>query len=402
MSLLRRFRLMQAKILVKEFRKQDVLAREFQDLLKLDENVVLGSLISRYLNGDTENSRLFDFVHLLFWDHIIGRDYPLSYLKWLEEAYAAYDAENLSKSGKLTVRALTAEPLRYWEKPDASGQPPEAAQYPRFEAARQLMLGIAIAVERKTLGCSEERAKEGVAYLTEAVRLFRQLPPDQHELSKSDKFHMALALHMADWLLSEYADEEHRRQKLGEFAELSAVSAFQWVADQTDSWVFQYNVTEIYGALNRTHDAKKALIKAIGLNPRLACLDIKTPTDGLDEECLSEAPALRAVVAALKGEKAEWLAVRRDAYAEHSDEYEKNPTKGIKLMLETVRKTEKEAKARKSGMLAKTVSVFLLGLACLWGAGQDIRLANAKPIFASKAQQPTMIAAKPIFGKGNA
>ena len=402
MALLQRFRLMLAKILVKSFRKQDALAKELQVLLKLGENVDLGSLISRYLNGETESSRLFDSIHLVFWDHIVDREYPLQYIKWLEQAYAAYDAENLSKNGKLAVRALMAEPLRFWSKPDARGLPPEAALYPRFEAARQLMLGIAAAVERKTLGESKERAREGVAHLTEAVRLFRQLRPGQHELSTSDKFHMALALHMADWLLTEFADDEGRRETLTEFSNLSAVSAFDWVADQTESWVFQYNMTEIYGALKRVQDGKKALVKAIELNPRLASFDIKTTTDGLDEESLSEAPALRGILAVITQEKKEWLAIRKAAYERHADEYEKNTAKGIKAMLETVDEIEAAAKARKSSLLVKAVCVALLGLACMCAVpGHDVRVASAKPIFTSDAQQ-IMIAAKPIFGSGTA
>jgi hypothetical protein len=411
MALLQRFRVMLTKILVKDFSKQDALARELQGLLKLGDNVDLSSLICRYLGGNVENSKVLDSIHLVFWGHIIDRKYPLYFLKWLEQAYRAYDEENLSKNGKLTVRSLVAEPREFWPAPatrkgDASEEElyaHEAAAYPRYDAARHLMLGIAAAVERKTLGASHARAREGVAHLTEAVRLFRELPPRQHALSTSDKFHMALALHMIDWLLTEYASEEDRRKKLEELATLSALSAFEWVADQTDSWVFTYNVTEIYGAIKRVQDGKRSLIKGIKLNPRLAAFDAETKSDGLDEP-LSAAPALRDILTAITQEKSEWLSMRKAAYQQHAEEYERSPTKAIKAMSTSVNGMDSALKGSKLKRSVGLLCVALLASAYMFAAHpHPLRLvSNSKPIFAVDVQRPAMVAFKPIFGGGGA
>jgi len=376
MGLLNRFRLTCGRVLVARFgNKQDPLAIELRDELNLDEKVDLRSHVSRYLSGDVTNSNYFEALPLVFWREIVCGDYPLHFLTWLERAYASYDLEcPPTKHEMIMVRTLLAEARVLFEESGTTGK---GAGFPRFEAARHLMLGIAVAVEQRVLKTGPTRMKQGLKHLTDAIRLFGTLKPGERALSDSDDFHLALALQTADWLLSELPDSEATRKKtLQAFQERGAVRAYAWVASKVHNWTHQYNLTEIYGELD-DKAAVESLIRAIELNPRLADFELETTFDGVDEP-LSKAPALRNVLPVIKRTHKSWLDERVAVYRRHAKLYEQDITKGVKAMLKDL----KSAEAAKANALQRSLAAITLAIITLATSSFVLdAIATAKPIF---------------------
>lgn len=351
MGRLYRFRKMCAKVILECHckGKQDSLAAELLADLRLGDKRDIRSQVFRYLNGELVNSGVFEAVHLAFWRTIVRGDYPLSFLVWLERAYATYDGlEELSKCDAMPVRALLGEAHLQFSAPSAELE----KAFARYEAARQLMLGLAAAVEQRTLKTGPDRVKEGVANLESAIRLFGTLKPGADALSASDKFHMAVALHLMDWLFSELPSAEGeslRKANLPLMDRLGALNAYEWQVQRTQDWQHQYNIAEIHGELSlafpESESARRsadALMRAMRMNPRLADFDAETRFDGVDEP-LSKAPALRRILPMLRDEQAEFLADCLSVYRCHAELYAKDPTKGITAMLKDLHKMKAPA-----------------------------------------------------------
>src|ERR1700704_3040576 len=117
-------------------------------------------------------------------------------------SFGSYDLctseEALGKRDGLHVRALLAEARPNFEHSDEQA----SAAFPRYEAARRLTLGVAVAVEQRALQTGLERIKEGIEHLKISIGLFGKPKTDAGGISGSDKLHMAHAQHMIDWLLS--------------------------------------------------------------------------------------------------------------------------------------------------------------------------------------------------------
>jgi len=274
----------------------------------------------------------------------------------------------------IMVRTLLAEARVLFEESGTTGK---GAGFPRFEASRHLMLGIAVAVEQRVLKTGPTRMKQGLKHLTDAIRLFGTLKPGERALSDSDDFHLALALQTADWLLSELPDSEATRKKtLQAFQERGAVRAYAWVASKVHNWTHQYNLTEIYGELD-DKAAVESLIRAIELNPRLADFELETTFDGVDEP-LSKAPALRNVLPVIKRTHKSWLDERVAAYRRHAKLYEQDITKGVKAMLKDL----KSAEAAKANALQRSLAAITLAIITLAASSFVLdAIATAKPIF---------------------
>jgi hypothetical protein len=211
--------------------KQDALASALRAELQLDEKADLRPLVTRYLRGEVLSSGFFEVIHVIFMRSVVAGDYPPHFLSWLDRAYGSYDlcasGDSLGKRDGLFVRALLAEARLLFAKQSPAGE----AAYPRYEAARQLMLGMAAAVEQRTLKTGPERVNEGIKHLQQAIRLFGKLKPGARALSDSDEFHIAHAQHMIDWLLSELPESESlRKQTLESMRELGALRAYEWLA----------------------------------------------------------------------------------------------------------------------------------------------------------------------------
>jgi hypothetical protein len=373
MSLLHRFRHTAAMLLVHHYNgKQDPLAVELRDELNLGEDLDLRPAVSRYISGATADSGFFDPIHLVFWRDVVAGDYPLPFLGWLERAYASYDLDNSpGKRDQAKVRTLLAEARMLFQLPTKASD-----QAPRAEAARHLMLGIAVGVEQRTLGTTQARLREGLQHLRTAVSLFRTLKPKESALSNSDKFHTACAVHMADWLLSELKDEESRKRTLKELAASGAIGAYAWLAETTRNWVYTYGVAEIYGELGDP-DVSKLLRQAIELNPRLANFALETGFDGVDEP-LDKAPALQQAISNIAQNHKSWLEQRIEAYKRNADLYKEDVAKGIKAMLDDLKAT----KPAKKVAMKRAIAVAIVAIAALMAS--DIFLhaaAFAKPIF---------------------
>jgi hypothetical protein len=376
MSLLHRFRQTAAILLTHQYHKQDPLASELRDELKLGDDVDLRPVVSRFLGGEIANSGFFEAVHLVFWREIVAGDYPLHFLTWLERAYASYDLDaSSSRRDRVKVRTLLAEARLLFQpvkKSDEKANDPNS----RFEAARHLMLGIAVGVEQRIIGTTPERIREGLAHLRMAIIGFRALKPTENSLSNSDMFHTASAVHMADWLLSELNDEDFRKRTLEELNALGAIGAYSWLAQTTNNWVYAYNVAEIYGKIG-DREAPKFLLKAIELNPRLADFELETGFDGIDEP-LDEASALQNVLPEVVRTNRSWLEQRIVAYRRHADLYQQDVAKGTKAMLNEI----KQAELAKKFLPKRSIAVVFLAIASM--ATTDLMLlagAVAKPVF---------------------
>jgi hypothetical protein len=321
--------------------KQDALAAELLADLRLGDKRDIRSQVFRYLNGELVNSGVFEAVHLAFWRTIVRGDYPLSFLVWLERAYATYDSlEEVSKCDAMPVRALLGEAHLLFSATSAEDE----QAFARYEAARQLMMGLAAAVEQRTLKTGPHRVKEGIANLESAIRFFGTLKPGADALSASDKFHMAVALHLMDWLFSELPSEGEslRKANLPLMDRLGALNAYEWQVQRTQDWQHQYNIAEIHGELSLAYphgeSARRgadALMRAIRMNPRLADFDAETKFDGVDEP-LSKAPALQRILPMLRDEQAEFLADCLKVYRRHAGLYAKDAAKGITAMLQNL------------------------------------------------------------------
>jgi hypothetical protein len=125
--------------------KQEALAAELRADLQLDDKADIRPLVFRYLSGELINSGVFEAIHLVFWRTIVRGDYPLHFLTWLERAYASYDSvdqkDDIRKGDIMPVRALLGEARLLFSEESAEGE----AAFPRYEAARQVMLGFAAA-----------------------------------------------------------------------------------------------------------------------------------------------------------------------------------------------------------------------------------------------------------------
>jgi hypothetical protein len=242
------------------------------------------------------------------------------------------------------------------------------------------MLGAAVAVEQRALGTSVARIKEGIEHLKKAIGLFGGPRSDKKELSNSDKFHMAHAQHLVDWLLSELPDGEvQRKDTLQAMRDMGALSAYEWLASTNGDWQHQYNVTEIRGELSAPNSgiqnpesiksAVKALYDAIALNPRLADFDAVTTSDGVDEP-LSQAPALRHILPVIRREHSAWLDERIAVYRRHAEKYENDPAREIRAMLKELKKPVPALVALAGALVAISAFSFLFDAAAV-----------AKPIF---------------------
>jgi hypothetical protein len=352
--------------------KRDGLAAALKEKLKYGDEVDLSPTVSRYLNFDLTKSQHLAPMRLVFWEGVVCGDYPLHFLRWWEDAYSAYDLVDSTKREKAEIRTLLAEAKFLFE--GASN-----AAYPRYGAARELLLGFAIAVERQTLGADDKRIEKGLKHLEAAITQFRTLKPDQTALSTSDHFHIASAVHMTDWLLSELsaADAQERRQStLKRLAQLGAIKSYTWLANVTGNWVYAYNVAEIYGRLGHP-DLEQATLQAIKLNPRLADFDASTEFDGVDEP-LRNAPALKDVLPKLSEKYGDWLKERAAAYHQHLSTYREDVTKGLKAMLKQVgRKLPSGLTMQRITKVFSLLTGFAVGLYVYL----DAIAAIAKPIF---------------------
>lgn len=391
MGRLYRFRKMCAKVVLVTAcnGKQDALAAELRRDLQLDDQMDIRPLVFRYLNGELVNSGVFEAIHLVFWRTIVRGEYPLAFLTWLERAYATYDLvtsdDPLGKSDVMMVRALLGEArLLFLQK-----SPHADRTCPRYEAARQLMLGIAAAVEQRTLKTGQASAEKGIQHLEEAIRLFGSLKTGERALSNSDEFHMACALHMMDWLVSELPDgEKIRKQKLELMRELGALRAYEWLANQINDWLHQYNISEIHGELSLSagiqtvpvvapRAAIVSLMRAIELNPRLGDFDADTKFDTIDEP-LSKAPALRHILPIIRAEHKKWLQARVKAYRNHAELYKKDTAKAIKAMLKDL----EEAQAPKLAAIKYAIAIITVAIITLATSSFVLDgLAYAKPSF---------------------
>jgi hypothetical protein len=359
--------------------KRDGLAYELRKKLKLAEQVDLSSAVTRFVNFDLTTSSYFAPMRLVFWEDVVAGDYPLYFLKWWEDAYVSYDLDAFPKKREQAeVRALLAEAEMLFK--DESNE-----KYPRFDAMQELMQGVAIAVERRTLGTSDDKVEKGLVHLEKAISLFRVLKPQDTSLSNSDQFHIASAVHLSDWLLSELDHGALRIRSLKELNKLGAIKAYAWLAKVTGNWVYAYNVAEIYGELGNeavAEDAaaEDAMIEAIRLNPRLACFELETKFDGVDEP-LSKAPALRQVLPKLSKKYGTWLNERAASYRRNERIYQKDVTKGIKVMLKEVgEKTPANWRQRIVKALPLTMG-FAIGAALLINTLAATFAFAAKPIF---------------------
>ena len=380
MSLHHRFIHTMASVwLASYYGKRDGLAQTLREILKFSANVDLRPAVTRFVNFDLTTSSVFAPMRLVFWKDVVCGDYPLYFLKWWEDAYVSYDLNaSPKKREKAEVRALLAEAEMLFK--DGANE-----KYPRFDAIRELMQGMAIAVERRTLGTSDEKVKKGLVHLEKAISLFRTLKPQETSLSNSDQFHIACAVHLSDWLLSELDDGAFRIRTLRRLNDLGAIKAYAWLASVTHNWIYAYNVAEIYGELSNEAAAEgvaaeDASIEAIRLNPRLACFELDTKFDGVDEP-LSSAPALRQVLPKLSKKYGTWLNERAASYRRNETIYEKDPSKGIKAMLKEV---GLKPPANWKQHLAKALSLtmfFAIGAALLINAIVATAAFAAKPIF---------------------
>jgi hypothetical protein len=385
MSLRHRFWQSAAIVLADYYNNQEGLAQELRDVLGYGEVLDLRSVVSRFISGKVSYSAYFEAIPLLFARDIVADDYPHHFLDWLDCAYASYDLDCSSgKHDRARVRTLLAKADLWFglsnksesqaeEKSKALAERP----YQRLEAAQHLMRGIAIGVEQRTIRKNPEKVKDGLEELKKAIRLFRELRPRENALSVSDKFHIALAVHMSDWLLSELNDESFRHKTLSELNTLGAIYAFAWLAELTENWIYVYNVAETYGTI-RDVAVKRLLIKAIDLNPRLADFDLETKFDGVDEP-LSNAPALQQVLPEIRRTRKDWLGLRVAAFKQHEKIYRQDVNKGIRAMRKTVKSAERE---KQKGKMKRGVALAVaLSGAATFAFLLDMAGALAKPIF---------------------
>lgn len=89
--------------------KRDGVAAELKEKLEYGDEVDLGPTVSRYLNFDLTKSQHFAPMRLVFWEGVVCGDYPLHFLRWWEDAYAAYDLVASTKREKAEIRTLLAE-----------------------------------------------------------------------------------------------------------------------------------------------------------------------------------------------------------------------------------------------------------------------------------------------------
>jgi hypothetical protein len=376
MSLSHRFRQTAAILLVHHYNKQEGLAVELRTLLKLSKKIDLRPVVCRFIGGGVVHPGYFEAIPLLFWRDIVAGDYPQQFLSWLDRAYVSYDLDNsLGKRDKTRVRTLLAEADLLFQSPKMSNTKTDDP-FSRAEATRYLMRGIAIGVEHRTLGVAPERIKEGLNQLQIAIRGYRSLRPRESSLTESDKFHIACAVHMAGWLLSELKDESFRKRTLDELNAMGAIDAYAWLAEKSENWVHIYNVAENYGEIG-DRAAQTFLLKAIELNPRLADFDLETKFDGVDEP-LSKAPALLQVLPEISRNKKGWLEERKAAYRRNAEIYQEDVTKGIKAML-------KDLKTMEAAKVAMKYKIATAGLVIVVLTASDLLLqvaaALAKPIF---------------------
>lgn len=371
-------------------RSQDALAARLKGELKLDDKVDLRPIVTRYLNGDVASSGYFEAIHVIFMLDVVGDDYPPHFLGWLDRAFGSYDLcsseDPLGKRQGNFVRALLAEARMLFSKENEA----EASRYPRYEGARHLMLGMAVAIEQRVLTSNEARNREGIEHLRKAIQLFGTLKPGTDALSASDKFHIAHAQHMIFWLLSELPrDLDGMRSTLASLG-LGAPHAYEWLARQTGNWHYQINLAELYGILSMPNasepasakcpaDAVKALVRAIEINPRLGVLGESTGFDGI-EEPLDQAPAFQHVLPVLRKQQGALLADCEEVYRQHRSDYTKDQTKGIKTMLKAMKDRKKNAKlvaAAKRTAIAIAAATFVLASANILTVCQVL----AKPVF---------------------
>jgi hypothetical protein len=373
MSLRRRFLQTAAILLADHYNKQEGLAQELREVLGMSEAIDLRPVVSKFISGRADYSAYCEALPVLFSRDIVAGDYPHFFVNWLDRAYASYDLEGSpGKHDRVRIRTLLAESHLLF---DDEAEP--ESSYPRLKAARHLMRGIAIGVERRTLSSNIDNVRHGLDELKTAILGFRELRPRETSLSESDKFHIALAVHMSDWLLSELNDEEFRKQELSALNKLGAIDSFAWLAELTNNWIYVYNVAESYGEIGDIAAGKKMLIKAIELNPRLADFDVETKFDGVDEP-LSEAPALQRIIPEIKRTRKQWLDVRVAAFKEHAELYGQDVNKGIKAMRKTVKDAERE-----KGQLKRRVVALALAVSATVASPflLDLAAAIAKPIF---------------------
>jgi tetratricopeptide (TPR) repeat protein len=366
-----------ASVLVRHHTYQKTVASDLREILGYEDSLNLNTVLSRFLRGEHAYTSYCEGIPLLFWRDVVAKDYPYPYLNWLDCAYVAYDLDTSSGTqDKARVRRLLAE-LDLSEFAGAMlFQPDQPNQ--RTEPMEKLIRGVGVGLRQRVFG--DGKIKEGLEYLKEAIRGFRKLKPGHDELSNSDKFHIALAVHMANWLLSELKNaEKFRKQVLTELNGLGAIGAYAWLVKLTQNWAHMYNLAEIYGILDDTVAATRTLRQAIDINPRLAHFELSTKFDGVDEP-LDKAAALKLVLPEIrKSEK--WLTLRVAAFQKHKAVYSENINKGMKAMRDTVKIAEE--KEGRSKRIAKNVAVVLgaaIGAASIWLA-PAIALAASKPIF---------------------
>lgn len=382
--------------------KQDALAVEIYNELQLakkddgqlDGRTVLPPksaeahlrpIVSRVLSGDVDNSRPFKVVPHIFSRLVVAGDYPAHFVSWLDRALDAYDlvkgTDGLGSGESFTVRTLIAEAKLYFSKPRRAGQAEMETEYPRYEAARQFMLGMIAVLEQRTIKSGPKVVAEGIEHFDVAIRALSTPKNGSRTLSPSDEFLIALSLKRMDWLFSELPDSAAQRRKtLTAHRDLGTLTFYEWLADATGNWWDRYNIAEIYGVTTIPDGdsqvpptaAMTALKRAIEMNPRLSVFGEATGFDGV-EEPLNQAPALRHVLPALEQKEGKWLANYRKVYRQHADLYKTDVKEGVKAMRTSLLKMKN----------VKSVLTVIAGAVSALAASSFVldTVALAKPIF---------------------
>jgi hypothetical protein len=342
-----------AWVLVGRFKTQEALAAALHERLGLDPETDLRTRVSRFLNREVDKSSCFAPIYLVFWREVACDHYPLEWMGWWYRAYSSYDLSDkedpLGNRNMCGVRTLLAEARELFAKAD----PVQAAVYSKHEDYREFMQGVAAALKQRALKTGGAGVHQGIEHLQKAIRLFSSRRSGSEALSDCDRFHIAYALQLLDWLISELPDNKELREKtLLSMRDLGALQAYEWLCARTHDWQHRYNLAEMWGVVSNallrhspTNGATSAcvnsLTRSIELNPRLADFDAETKFDGVDEP-LSKAAALQRAIQLLKREKGEWLAKYVTVYRRHFELYKKDVTKGIKDMLSDLKSAKAE------------------------------------------------------------
>lgn len=96
-------------VLAQHFNKQDALAEALKETLGVSED--LTSSISRFLSGELERTGSAAVMHVMFWDEVVDKEYPLEFINWWRRALELYDSHSAGTSERYAVRAPCRTPV---------------------------------------------------------------------------------------------------------------------------------------------------------------------------------------------------------------------------------------------------------------------------------------------------